>query len=413
MGRKRTGVLVAVAVLAAAVLVPVALGGSGAHKATVYKFGLIVPEQAPYFDDTQSIGAANAAIRAINARGGFNGVKAQLDFCNEKNDPNVASACARQMVQDGVVAVVGGVMLSGAVVQPILAAAGIPQIGIYPVSSQEYNGSNVFLLGGQGAFDWQVATAYAAHQGVKLSFVGNDNTSSQINKPILDAVASQASGGTGFVNTVLLPASVADYSPLVASASQNGATGALVFLGPDTNGEQFQLAAEKAHAPFKMYVRVGSDIPLAQALGAAATKMVDAGPFPMVAGKSLAKNAWLNRFLKELLVDYRAGDKFATAATQRTSSIGTWLGYQVIEELAKKQPSGKLTAASLMNALNHAKNIDVGGVIPPWTPTLPGPTGYSRVSNPYMYVTGYNSKDIPILLVPKAITVQQAETGKY
>jgi ABC-type branched-subunit amino acid transport system substrate-binding protein len=402
--------LAAVVALAAAV-VPAALSSSGAKPKI--KFGIIIPEHAPYFDDAQSLGAANAALKAINARGGFNGVKGQLIFCNEKNDPNVASACARQMVADHVAAVVGGVMLSGAAVNPILAAAGIPQVGIYPTTAQEYNAKNVYLLGGQGAYDWQVATAYAAHQGVKLSFVGNDNTASTTNAPVLSNIASKASKGTGFVNQVLLPATVADYSPLVLAASQKGATGAVIYLAPDGNGEQFQLAAEQAHAPFKLYVRVGSDAGLVQALGSAASKIVDAGPFPMIAGKSLVKNALLQRYFKELATEVKLGDPNAAAGSQRVSSLGTWLGYYVIEKLAKTIPSGKLNAASLTKALNSAKNIDMGGVIPPWTPTKAGATGYSRVSNPAMYLFSYTSSGAPRLLVPKPVTVAQAISGKY
>ncbi len=199
MARKRFSGLIVAAAVTAVLAVPAALGSSGAQKAKTIQFGLIVPEKAPYFDDTQSIGAAKAALRAINARGGFNGVKGSLIFCNEKNDPNAASACARLMVQKHVAAVVGGVMLSGAVVQPILAAAHIPQVGIYPTTGQEFNGPNVYLLGGQGAFDWQIGTAYAAHQGVKFSFVGNDNAASAAAKPVLDKLIGKITG-TGFVN---------------------------------------------------------------------------------------------------------------------------------------------------------------------------------------------------------------------
>jgi ABC-type branched-subunit amino acid transport system substrate-binding protein len=411
MRSKRTAVWLACAAALAAVIVPVALGSSSA-KPTV-KFGIIVPEKAPFFDDTQSLGAANAALHAINARGGFNGVKGQLIFCNEKNDPNVASACARQMVAAHVAAVVGGVMLSGAPVNAILAAAKIPQIGIYPTTGQEYNAKNVYLLGGQGAYDWQVATAYAAHQGVKLQFTGNDNAASTTSEPILNKIAAQSGKGNGFVNKVILPATVADYSPLVLSAEQGGATGSVVYLDPDGNGKQFMLAAEQAHAPFKLYVRVGSDLGLAQSLGSAATKIVDAGPFPMVAGKALIKNALLQRFFKELAIEVKRGDPNANASDQRTSSLGTWLGYYVVEKLAKSIRSGHLNAATLTAALNKAKNIDMGGVIPPWTPTKPGPAGYSRVSNPYMYLQSFTASGQPRLLVKKPLTVAQAISGKY
>jgi hypothetical protein len=133
----------------------------------------------------------------------------------------------------------------------------------------------------------------------------------------------------------------------------------------------------------------------------------------MIAGKSLVKNALLQRYFKELATEVKLGDPNAAAGSQRVSSLGTWLGYYVIEKLAKTIPSGKLNAASLTKALNSAKNIDMGGVIPPWTPTKAGATGYSRVSNPAMYLFSYTSSGAPRLLVPKPVTVAQAISGKY
>ena len=409
MTRKWTLGLLLGALALAAMIVPVAFGGLTGKQAKTIKFGLIIPEKAPYFDDTQSLGAAKAALRAINARGGFNGAKGVLVYCNEKNDANVASACARQMVQQKVAAVVGGVMLSGAPVNAILQAAKIPQIGIYPTTAAEYNAPNVFLLGGQGAYDWQVTTAYAANQGARISFVANDNAASTGNKPVLQGVAVKASNGTGFVNSVTVPTAVADFSPLVASAEKGGATAALVYLDPGGNGKQFMLAAEAANAPFKYYIRVGSDMSLAQAMGSAAAKMIDASPFPIGGGKPL-----LQRFYKELAIEKKSGDAFADASLTRTSSLGTWLGYYVVEKLVKTgKVKGNVTAASLMKAMNSAKNINMGGVIPPWTPTAPGPTGFSRVSNPYMYITSYTTSGQPKLLAPKPVTVAQAIAGKY
>src|SRR5438067_1839032 len=86
----------AAAVAAAAVAVPAAWSGGSAG--TTVKVGLIAPVQAPFFSDTQSVGAAKAAIRALNAKGGLHGHPIELVFCNEKNLATQASTCARQLV---------------------------------------------------------------------------------------------------------------------------------------------------------------------------------------------------------------------------------------------------------------------------------------------------------------------------
>ena len=58
--------------------------------------------------------------------GGIKGHPLDLEYCNEGNDPNKATACARQFVSDHIVSLVGSIETSANdQVTSILAAASI------------------------------------------------------------------------------------------------------------------------------------------------------------------------------------------------------------------------------------------------------------------------------------------------
>src|SRR3954447_17446235 len=74
------------------------------------------------------VSAAKAAVAGINSRGGLAGHEVELDACDDHGNADGAAACARQMVSDGVIALVGQNSVSDNASTPILEAAGIPQI---------------------------------------------------------------------------------------------------------------------------------------------------------------------------------------------------------------------------------------------------------------------------------------------
>src|SRR4051794_6432618 len=120
--RRRLGFGLVGLTVASAVFVPAVLAGKRAAAPPI-KVGLIAPVGVPSFSDPQMVAAARAAVRGANARGGINGQTVQLIYCNDKNDPNLGTACARKMVSEHVVAMIGLNTLSDAMVIPILAKA--------------------------------------------------------------------------------------------------------------------------------------------------------------------------------------------------------------------------------------------------------------------------------------------------
>ena len=94
-----------------------------------------------YDTDTLNVKAildiAQGAVVDINNAGGLNGHELELITCNEGADPNKAADCARQAVDEGVAAMVGGFTANGDAIMPILEEAGIPWFAPPGISSAE------------------------------------------------------------------------------------------------------------------------------------------------------------------------------------------------------------------------------------------------------------------------------------
>ncbi|MEU8775003.1 ABC transporter substrate-binding protein [Streptomyces sp. NPDC048606] len=103
-------------------------------------------------------GMAKAYERWVNANGGVGGRKLRVLTCNEKNTPTGAADCARKAIAEKAVAVVGSYSQHGRAFMAPLEAEGIPFIGGYGVSAEEFqstlsypvNGGQPALLAGSG-----------------------------------------------------------------------------------------------------------------------------------------------------------------------------------------------------------------------------------------------------------------------
>lgn len=115
--------------------------GSGAASGNPPTLVSIVDNLQPGQDSA----GLNAAVGAINAAGGIHGHKMVVNVCNDENDPNQAAACARQAAANpAVLAAVGNDTNYGAQVDPILAKAGIANIGPIPYSSTDFTDKNSY-----------------------------------------------------------------------------------------------------------------------------------------------------------------------------------------------------------------------------------------------------------------------------
>ena len=150
------GALVACASIAVGCgVIPGATGGSGDDPITVMTWA---PENTAATNKPGMPAMAKAYARWVNAKGGINGHKLNVLTCNDHNDSVDAADCARRAVKENVVAVVGSYSQHGRSFLAPLEGAGIPYIGGYGVTDDEFtsplsypvNGGEPALLAGLG-----------------------------------------------------------------------------------------------------------------------------------------------------------------------------------------------------------------------------------------------------------------------
>lgn len=66
----------------------------------------------------------------------------------------------------------------------------------------------------------------------------------------------------------------------------------------------------------------------------------------------------------------------------------------------------------MTKALDEATDIDLGGIIPPWTPSKPGPEGQSRLSNTSLTFVTVDNGD-PVSLMDAAVPFQDIVKGTF
>jgi ABC-type branched-subunit amino acid transport system substrate-binding protein len=377
---------------------------------TPIKIGMVAPTGTPAFNENFEIASVKAAVRGFNARGGIDGHPIELVYCNDKGDPNTTASCARQMISEKVSAVVGGALLNGGtVLTPTLQKAGIPQIGLTPISGAEYNAPNVYLFGAGGNLSHSVLAAFGATHKIPTAVVASDNPTA---KPLVDALDGvMKAGGTAFTAHALVASNQADYAPLVQAASRNGTKGVLVFLGAE-QATQFMSAAESQDSGFDWFTAYLWSKADADKLGGAGIfdRMITAQQFlPLT-----SENPVVKQYVADMKAEQDSGDGDAQigAAGGQTSSItGGWLAIYALDKILKQQNVTDISSANVVKALNATKDLDMQGVMPPWTPNAAGPKGMVRAANDKFYLIGWKNEE-PYLLLKDPVSVADVFAGK-
>lgn len=381
---------------------------SGAATKSTVKVGLITASGS-FTASPDIVADIKAGVRALNERGGLAGHKVELDYCNDKSDASLAATCARRMVADKVVAVVGQIGLEDQISQPILEAAAIPEVLSRATAESVLNSKNVFLVVGGTSFSYPVAAGYFAKKlNLPYNFMISDTPGSLgLQKSLLERF--KAAG--------MSPASVqrvnpkqADFSPVVSAATQGGAKAVLGIL-PYTQTQAFIKAAGSAGNPFQLVSAQAVFGPKdASSFGGVEQldRTISAVPLPPLN----VDLPGVKQFVEEIKAEAADGDGDAAVDKQSGEGFGAWLSLIGLEAAVKQQKPSDITAASLKTALQNAKDLDLAGLIPPWTPNQQGPAGFGRLSNDHYYLVGYK-KGKPYLITPKAISVEDALAGKF
>ncbi|MET8285737.1 ABC transporter substrate-binding protein [Streptomyces sp. NPDC048448] len=126
-------------------VVPGVMGGSGDDTIKVMTWA---PQDTAATNKPGMPAMAEAYARWVNAHGGIKGHKLTVLTCNDHNDTVGAAQCARRAAKENVVAVVGSYSQHGRSFLAPLEAAGIPYIGGYGVTDDEFTSPDSYPING-------------------------------------------------------------------------------------------------------------------------------------------------------------------------------------------------------------------------------------------------------------------------
>ncbi|MFE9256755.1 ABC transporter substrate-binding protein [Streptomyces sp. NPDC006879] len=341
---------------------------------------------------------AQAYARWVNANGGLAGRDLNVLTCNEHNTPTGAADCARKAVAAGAVAVIGSYSQHGRAFMAPLETAGIPYIGGYGVSSEEFksalsypvNGGQPALLAGNGrqlARDCERVALVRPDTlpGDSMSALLNAGLTGGKNKAAVDIVAAEDASDYSEPAREALGAAGADPAlPArigTAAAREKAAKGCVTAV-----------LGERTETFFDSFRRMESKdqkVRISSVLGSVSQDLINStggknGPFEgaYVTGWYPVSSDPLWDRMKGVIRDHAFGDDRIDPAD--TGVQTTWIAYSVFSEITKRLADGEISARKVARALDRAEGVATGGLTPPlsWRyEDMRAVTGFPRIVN--------------------------------
>jgi len=322
----------------------------------------------------------------INARGGVAGRPLEVTVCDEQFDAAVATTCARQAVEEGMISIVGSFTYFAESIVPVIAQSNITWFGACcPITPAELTSPDSFNIGNQPMYAVG-AVKKAVEDGCKnINAVIIDGAQIFI-KPMENAMSAY---GMKFGQEVILPPTAQDYSAEVAKAT----TGAdcVISIISETPFITWNTAWAQSGTKAQQYGPQGNLNEVSAKGNEEATNgNIIVGMYP-----DISTAPW---------DEYRAA---LTAAGLENNGqdynslggMGTWAAYVGFTQIAEKI-DGEITAKSFYDAASKTDKLDLGGMVPvldftkEWTDGL---DGYNRLFNrSVVYSKLENGKVVPL-----------------
>lgn len=339
-------------------------------KGTPVKIGQIVDETSTTaLTYHQTPEAARALVKQINANGGIAGHPVELITCDGKSDPNENAACARKMVRDGV-AVVTGFSFNVDRILPVLDAAEIAWVGAWSGWPSEFTSKISFPFASARVVGFGMGQA-AAENCERPVIVVMDIPATEESAKIVNG-ALRVNGKPPAPMVKISPAAT-DYAPQVAEVAQKG--DCAVFLASDPNARVFYATMQQLGKDFRIIGLGGTSIndPIIKLAPQATENAISVNLFPVLDGPEF-------KSYRDAIAQYSDPDKHPFSTI---SATGTYAALKVISSVAESVlKSGKdVTKATLLTALNNAKQVETDGVLPTLDLSTPLPLDHPRTFN--------------------------------
>ncbi|MET8754385.1 ABC transporter substrate-binding protein [Streptomyces sp. NPDC004667] len=342
-------------------------------------------------------GMAKAYERWVNANGGIHGHKLRVLTCNEKNTPTGAADCARQAIAEKAVAVVGSYSQHGRAFMAPLEAEGIPFIGGYGVSSEEFqsplsypvNGGQPALLAGAGH---QLGKACSQVSLVRPDTLVGDSMPVLLNAGLRANKMPDASD-------IRAAEDSADLTPQAREALADGSAGGPAKdsketakggskdgTAKDTGAGTGAGAAPKEGKPcvtavlgertetfFDAFRRLDTqhrDPQIASVLGSVSQALVDRTGGKESPFEGAFVTSWypvstdpLWAPMRKVITEQAFGDD--TVDPDDSGAQTTWIAYTVLNEVVQRfKEDEDVTARKLARALNESQGVKTAGLTP-------------------------------------------------
>ncbi|WSQ20414.1 ABC transporter substrate-binding protein [Streptomyces zaomyceticus] len=343
---------------------------------------------------------AQTFARWVNSQGGIDGHELRVLTCNEHNSTAGAAACARRAVRENAVAVVGSYSQNGRAFMAPLEAAGIPYIGGYGISEDEFtsplsypvNGGQASLIAGHGI---QLAGSCRTVSLVRPDTLAGDRLPELLNSGLRKASHRGA---------VDIPA-VEDAAEYTAQASrarekageEQGCVTAVLGERTQTFFDSFRRLPEQEDggggrgggAPGEDSGEENGAVRISSVLGSVGQPVIDrtggahspfegafvTGWYPEAGDKSWAP-------MRKVIQEHAFADNRVDPADAGVQT--TWIAYTVLKDVVEALDDDTISASRIAHALDRGERIDTGGLTPTlrWKyEDLLGAPGYPRIVN--------------------------------
>ncbi|MFD4412269.1 ABC transporter substrate-binding protein [Streptomyces sp. NPDC058466] len=358
------GALVACTSIAVACgVVPGATGGSGDGSVTVMTWA---PEKTSATNKPGMPAMAKAYARWVNSHGGINGHRLKVLTCNDHNDFVAAAKCAQRAVDEHAVAVVGSYSQHGRSFLAPLESAGIPYIGGYGVTDDEFssplsypvNGGEPALMAGLGEQLGKNCGPVALVRadtiaGDELPVLLNSGLKSQGHTPAADQRAAE---------------DATEYSGQTRQALTRATS------DPLKEGCVVPALGDRTDTFMDSFRRDSDDYPKVHTgtvLGSVDQSQVDttggkSGPYEGAYVTGWYPNSSDARWdeMRKVIKEQAFGDNRIDPADAGVQT--TWIAYTVLRTVIESLGDGEISAPAIRRALDNGLKVTTGGL----TPTL-------------------------------------------
>ncbi|KUJ69865.1 hypothetical protein ACZ90_08745 [Streptomyces albus subsp. albus] len=323
---------------------------------------------------------AQAYARWVNDTGGIHGRPLKVLTCNEQNDTVQAGRCARRAADAGAVAVVGSYSQYGRSFIAPLEVAGIPYIGGYGLTEDEFtspfsypvNGGQAALLAGNGR---QLAAVCDRVSLVRPDTIAGDELPALLN-------AGLAAGKRRPAADVRAPEDATDYTRQArgalagVGARSTGTPGTPGYGASPTTGPRSCVTAalgKRTNTFFDSFRRVQQDAPavrIASVLGSVRQSLVDSTGGKASALEGAYATGWYPaaddpswHTMQRVINRYAFQDDRIDAADPGAQT--TWIAYTVLRSVLLSLDKGDIGARDIRRALDQGHSVDTGGLTPP------------------------------------------------